>query len=563
MTILNKSLFALLLLIFTLGAWAAEGQGAAVDPATDAVIKALVERGVLSQEAAQALRQRIEQNTAAANPVTPVGKVPPATEELIKTLVEQGVLPKQTADVLQQRIEQNAAAKPAAAPAENVIRVPYVPEIVKDQIRDQIKQDVLAQAHRERWGDPGTLPDWIRRIRWDGDIRLRYERDMFAKDNLPQSYFNYLAVNSAGSTGAAGVNGWLNTTDDRTRWRLRARLGMLAKVSDGLEAGFRITTGSITNPVSTNQTLGNSFNRDTIVLDRAYLRADPSRWMTLWGGRIPNPWLSTELVWDENLNFDGVAANLRPSLSDSTRGFLTLGAFPLQQVDLAVTSGSDKWLYGAQLGLDQDFSRQTNAKIGLAYYDYRNITGVPNPVNSPQYNFTAPQFVQKGNTMFNMDQNNTLAPTELYGLAAKFHELDLTAMLDLAHFDPVHVTLTLDYVKNLGYDSQSIMALAPGTPPYGNKARLYKLAVGMPQVKQRGDWQVITSYRHIESDAVLDAYTDADFHLGGTDAKGWTLSGSYGVARDSWVSLKYLSADAISGPPLGIDVLQLDFNARF
>ncbi len=563
MTILHKSLVALLLFTFTFNSWAADGQAVPVDPATDAVIKTLVERGVLSQEAAQALRQRIEQNAAAASPAAPAGKVPPATGELIKTLVEQGLLPKQTAEELQQRIEQNAAAKPAAAPAENEIRVPYVPEIVEDRIRDQIKQDVLAQAHQERWGDPGTLPDWIRRIRWDGDIRLRYERDMFAKDNSPNTYKNFLAVNSAGSTGGAGINGWLNTTDDRTRWRLRARLGMLAKVTDGLEAGFRITTGNITNPLSTNQTLGNSFNRDTIVLDRAYLRADPTHWMTLWGGRIPNPWLSTELVWDENLNFDGVAAILRPSLSDSTRGFLTLGAFPLQQADLAITSGSDKWLYAVQLGLDQAFSRQTNAKIGLAYYDYRNITGVPNPVNSPQYNFTAPQFVQKGNTMFNMDQNNTLAPTELYGLAAKFHELNLTAMLDLAHFDPVHVMLTLDYVKNLGYDSQSIMALAPSTPPYGNKGRLYKLAVGMPQVKQRGDWQVITSYRHIESDAVLDAYTDADFHLGGTDAKGWTLGGSYGVAKDAWMSLKYLSTDAISGPPLGIDVLQLDFNARF
>jgi len=563
MTILRQSLVASLLFMFILNAWPADGQGAAVDPATDAVIKALVERGVLSQEAAQTLRQRIEQNAVAANPATPAGKVPPATEELIKTLVEQGVLPKQTADALQQRIEQNAAGKPALAPEENVIRVPYVPQIVKDQIRDQIKQDVLAQAHKERWGDPGTLPDWIRRIQWDGDLRPRYERDMFAKDNLPTSYKNFLAVNSAGSTSAAGPNAWLDTTDDRTRWRLRARLGMLAKVTDGLEAGFRITTGSITNPLSTNQTLGNSFNRDTIVLDRAYLRADPTRWLTLWGGRIPNPWLSTELVWDENLNFDGVAANLHPSFGDSTRGFLTLGAFPLQQADLAITSGSDKWLYGAQLGLDQAFSRQTSAKIGLAYYDYQHITGVPNPSNSTQYNFTAPQFVQKGNTMFNMDQNNTLAPTELYGLAAKFHELDLTVMLDLAHFDPVHVMLTADYVKNLGYDSQSIMELAPVTSPYGNKGRLFKLAVGMPQVKQRGDWQVITSYRYLESDAVLDAYTDADFHLGGTDAKGWTLGGSYGVARDSWVTLKYLSADAISGPPLGIDVLQLDFNARF
>lgn len=558
MTVLNKT-FAWLFLLLSLSAWAADNTGATIDPATEELIKTLVERGVLPQEAAAALRQRIEQNAATTTKPAPATiAVPPATEELIKTLVEQGLLPKEAAEALQRRIEQNAAtAKPA--PAENVIRVPYVPETVKDQIRDQIKQDVLAQARQERWGEPGALPEWIDRIKWEGDIRLRYERDLFQKDNAP--YANFLAINSAGSTAAAGPNALLDTTDDRTRWRLRARLGMLAKVSDGVEAGFRITTGTITNPVSTNQTLGNSFNRDTVVLDRAYVRADPYNWLTLWGGRIPNPWFSTDLVWDENLNFDGVAASLRPRFNDGTSGFLTLGAFPLQQSDLGITSGSDKWLYGAQLGLNQAFSKQTSARMGLAYYDYQHIVGTVNPLNSHQYDFTAPQFLQKGNTLFNI--SNDVSKPELYALASDFRELDLTASLDLAHFDPVHVVLTADYVKNLAFDSAAILARAPVSGPYGDKGRLFKLAVGMPVVKTRGDWQAIASYRYLGSDAVLDAYTDADFHLGGTNTKGWTLGGSYGIAKDAWVSLRYLSADEISGPPLAIDVLQLDLNARF
>lgn len=557
MTILNNKLFALLFLLFSLSAWAADDTGTTIDPATDAVIKALVERGVLTREAADILRRRIEQNASAAKPTPGVDTIPPATEELIKMLVEQGVLPKETADALERRIGQNAATKPA--PAENVIRVPYVPETVKDQIRDQIKQDVLAQAHKERWGDPGTLPDWIRRIQWDGDLRLRYERDMFSKDNGP--YPNILAINSAGSTTSAGPNALLDTTDDRTRWRLRARLGMLAKVSDGVETGFRITTGSITNPLSTNQTLGNSFNRDTIVLDRAYVRVDPYSWLTLWGGRIPDPWFSTELVWDENLNFDGVAASLRPRFSDRSSGFFTLGAFPLQQTDLGITSGSDKWLYGAQLGLNQLFSKQTSAKVGVAYYDYQHIVGMLNPLNSHQFDFTAPQFLQKGNTLFNI--SNDATKPELYALASDFRELDITASLDLAHFDPVHVVLTADYVKNLAFDRGAILARSPVNGPYGDKGRLLKLAVGMPVVRTRSDWQVIATHRYLESDAVLDAYTDADFHLGGTDTKGWTLGGSYGIAKDTWVTLRYLSADEISGPPLAIDILQLDLNARF
>lgn len=548
-----KKTFATLFLLLSLSAWAADNTGAPVDPATEELIKMLVERGVLPPDTAAALRHRIEQHAAAATK-----PVPTATEELIKTLVEQGLLTKEAAEALQGRIEQNAAAA-KTAPAENVIRVPYVPEVVKDQIRDQIKQDVLAQAHQERWGEPGALPEWIDRIKWDGDVRLRYERDLFSKDNAP--YANFLAINSAGSTAGAGPNALLDTTDDRTRLRLRARLGMLAKVSDSVEAGFRITTGSITNPVSTNQTLGNSFNRDTIVMDRAYVRVDPYKWLTLWGGRIPNPFFSTDLVWDENLNFDGVAASLRPRFNNGTSGFFTVGAFPLQQADLAITSGSDKWLYATQLGLNQAFSNQTSAKLGLAYYDYQHIIGTMNPLNSHQYDSTAPQFLQKGNTLYNI--SNDASKPELYALASDFRELDLTASLDIAHFNPVHVMLSADYVKNLAYDQQAILARAPFSGPYGDKGHLFKLAVGMPVVRKRGDWQAITTYRYLQSDAVLDAYTFADFHLGGTDTKGWTLGGSYGIAKDTWVSLTYLSADEISGPPLAIDVVQLDLNARF
>ena len=80
---------------------------------------------------------------------------------------------------------------------------------------------------------------------------------------------------------------------------------------------------------------------------------------------------------------------------------------------------------------------------------------------------------------------------------------------------------------------------------------------------KRGNWQVYAAYKHLERDAVLDAFTDSDFHLGGTDAKGWLLGGSYALMENAWVNARWLSSDEIDGPPLGIDVLQFDFYARF
>ena len=85
----------------------------------------------------------------------------------------------------------------------------------------------------------------------------------------------------------------------------------------------------------------------------------------------------------------------------------------------------------------------------------------------------------------------------------------------------------------------------------------------MPKVVNAHDWEIFGAYKRLESDSVLDAFTDSDFHLGGTDAKGWILGASYGIDKNAWVTGRWFSADQISGLPLGIDVLMLDFNAKF
>jgi hypothetical protein len=64
-------------------------------------------------------------------------------------------------------------------------------------------------------------------------------------------------------------------------------------------------------------------------------------------------------------------------------------------------------------------------------------------------------------------------------------------------------------------------------------------------------------------DAVLDAFTDSDFHLGGTNAKGWFIGGNYGLMKNVWLTGRWLTADVITGPPYGVDVLQVDINTQF
>jgi hypothetical protein len=56
---------------------------------------------------------------------------------------------------------------------------------------------------------------------------------------------------------------------------------------------------------------------------------------------------------------------------------------------------------------------------------------------------------------------------------------------------------------------------------------------------------------------------DSDFGGGGTNVKGFTLSGTMALSKAVRCSLRWMSADEVAGPPLSSDILQVDLNAKF
>lgn len=529
------------------------------------------------------------------------------TLNLIEALVEEGLLPRKKADKLireaearaEQEAEQARTAAPvatataagvaagttAAAADPDVVRVSYVPDFVRDEIRDEVRaelrEDVLADvretAKTERWGIPGALPEWTSRFKFYGDVRVRGQADLYGSDNLPNTYLDFNRVNAAGGIIPAGRGAFLNTNRDSYRGRVRARLGMNIKITDNVKAGLRITTGNLRDPVSTNQSLANYEGRYQIGLDRVFLEYDgftenDFQWLQLQAGRIPNPWLHTNLVWDRDLSFEGAVAKFRADLSsnDSLYAmdsggqsvFLTAGIFPLQERDQELPDFTNKWLAGGQTGLDWTFDDQSNLKFGVAYYHYENVQGVRNTFNSNAQNSTAPIFVQKGNNMFNILNNND-PDSQLFALASKFEIFNVTARYDYAGFAPVHVIVTGDYAHNFGFNQQEVMNRTGIEFRKRVDAWQARVQVGWPKIRKWLDWNLFFGYKYIERDSVLDAFNDSDFHLGGTDAKGFVLGGNLGLTYNTWLRWRWLSANEIDGPPLAIDVLQMDVNARF
>ena len=90
------------------------------------------------------------------------------------------------------------------------------------------------------------------------------------------------------------------------------------------------------------------------------------------------------------------------------------------------------------------------------------------------------------------------------------------------------------------------------------------ISFGDPTVLTFGAWRAVVGYRYLQRDAVIDGYTDSDFHyFGGTNARGYYLIGDVGLANRVWMRLRYLSANEIDGPIFGVDTLQIDMNTRF
>ena len=504
------------------------------------------------------------------------------TTNLIDLLVQEGVLPKDKAAAMVKKASIDAAqqvkqakAKEAAAgdnssqtttpQDEKSLRVQYVPEHVKKEMRAEIEKDVMTKLNYKA-GTRLGLPNWIDRIAFNGDMRLRFENDSFASRNVLPAQLNNSDRNYAIS----------NSTEDRNRFRVRARLGADLNVNEWLVGGLRMTTGTLSDPVSPNQTQEINKGKYTIGLDRAYLKAVPYDWLTLQGGRFGNPFFNTDLVWDPDLAFDGIAATFTPKFNDTWSSFTTIGAFPVEEIQSSDTSNSEsKWLYALQTGIQWKSSNRSTAKVGVAYYDYENMEGKTSPIGTSLYDSTVPAFRQKGNNTFDVRRLDaiTTPANPKYALASKFKLLNATAQIDLLTYDPVHVILTGDYVKNIGFDSTEIFTRTGKNNKEETNGYQLRLDVGHNSFDgskwadvQQKDWSVMLTYKYIEADAVLDAFTDSDFSLGGSNAKGWVLGANYAIDKNAWLSARYLSTDAISNPGLStfsVDVLLLDFNAKF
>ncbi len=379
-------------------------------------------------------------------------------------------------------------------------------------------------------------------------------------------------------------------------------------------AGLRVATGSDSSPVSTNQTLTGNFSKYSIWLDRAFVKFEPFKNpgvtsfaaqngiipsnVALTVGRFDNPfWAPTELAWDADLGFDGVAIQVSHEVAPGVTPFFVAGAFSIFNTSLDFSStetlakypSEDKYLFGGQAGVNWKAAPDIEVTAGVGYFDFTNVKGRR---SSPcditlQTNCDTdalrPAFAQKGNTY--MPLRDVMPPAGVtsglynqatyFGLASDYRPVTATARLDFSQFNPVHVIVDGDFIWNSAFSRNATLALGPinnwgpsvnGAPAFfqgGNMGWLSRVTVGHTKLTQFGDWNVHAGYKYLESDATIDAFADSDFGLGGTNLKGYFVGGNFALSHNVWASARWMSATAIAGAPYAVDLVQIDLNAKF
>ena len=576
------------------------------------LINKLVERGVITQEDAKSMVTQAQAEADAQKVQNESDMFAIAQIAAVQTMTDQALAQQGGPGGM-------SAVEASRREMEASMRVTYIPAPVREQLAAEIRRELAADGVTVAGGEqkpPPGLPTLLSKLKPEGEIRMRYEADLYPEGNFTadNAFVNFNAINT-GSPINILPNALLlnpppqwNTDQNRNRFRLLLRLGTGIELGDNFSAGFRLASGDNNSPVTANQSIGlanqgqgGQFSKYAIWIERAFIRYDlgggtDEAGMALWVGRFDNPFFSTPIIFDNDLGFDGAAIRVAYNYDDAVIPSIVAGAFPVFNTDLNFSSNQagkypsyDKYLFGIQGGTQVNITRNWSTQLAAAYYYFYNIEG---KLSSPYVQYSQsdagdtdnsrPSFAQKGNTYRTL--RNVIPPPgstallmdyQYFGLATPFQNLAFTGKLNYDGWDPVRIALVGEYIRNVAFNSSEINEVAvnnlrfddnlnpDGTFEGDPNAWLVDLEVGHAELDKLGAWQFSFGYRWIGSDAVVDGFNDSDFGLGGTNMKGFTVAARMALTPHVFMGFRWFGSESIAGPQYDMNIFQLDLGAKF
>jgi hypothetical protein len=386
----------------------------------------------------------------------------------------------------------------------------------------------------------------IKRIQLFGDLRLRYE------SRAGSSSFPIAEVGGANE-------------EQLDRWRYSVRIGIRGDLTARWFYGLRLETSA--NPRSAWVTFGNTnsnsnggvapYGKLGVFVGQAYLGWKATPWLTLQGGKMPNPIFTTPLVWDSDINPEGLAEKLNFELEHGVSLFANLAQYVYSQFAPNDDSGSlgfagyEGYQFAWQFGVNYTFGEKKSVKVALSYYNYSGF-GTPDFPGQPENNPNASGFAGP----FAFGPENTLPDTPA-GLAFA------NGLNGLRYVDvPWEVDFPIGSIDasvfgDVSYNTKADERAAAGSYAFlGDEASAYQLgfAVGsnlglvLNQVPpKKNTWEVRGYWQSIGLNALDTNIIDSDFFEGRTNMQGATLAVVYCATDAIMTALRLADAQRANG----------------
>lgn len=472
-----------------------------------------------------------------------------------------------------------ARAQDAGALLDLLVKKRIITDQEAEEVRSELTKDVAStSAGKLKLSTP------ITEVELYGDMRVRYEARQ-------------------GETGPPSTLDRPNDTYRRSRERYRMRLGLRGVLADDWFFGLRIETS--TNPRSTNVTFGDDagpFGKtsDSIGIGQAYLGYSGFRDIRLTAGKMPNPFVNTLMVWDGDINPEGLAEQWKHTFTLSYGGgqttaapeyskdgkstpavtseptrmtidvFANLGQFVYDDMNpenplgnRPVSGGrlvpdSDAWLFGWQLGAKFNFTKTTYLQLAPTIYNY---SGAGDTFNG----------------IFSGDPDR-LAGTPLVRTARNQTGIDNLLILDVpAEFGwtwgEIPWRIFGDLAVNFEGDDR---AIAAGHPEAQDERYAYQLGLGIGKIKVKHDWELKAWYQHTEQYALDPNLVDSDFFDSRINMEGFVVQAGYALSDAVVFNLSYgygdqaedtLGTAGVGDIPLNplrkYQIFQADLNVKF
>ncbi len=435
--------------------------------------------------------------------------------------------------------------------------------IINDQEAEEVRAD-LVKENASTAGGKLKLSTSVTELELYGDTRVRYE------------------VRS-GKTGFPDTINPPGDTVQRNRERYRLRIGLRGTLVDDWFFGIRLETSS--NPRSTNITFGDDTvtgpgpfakSSDTFGVGQAYFGYTGLRDFKFTVGKLPNPLVTSSMVWDGDINPEGMVeqyshtfnfnvggggsppaapasynkdgktlatseATSEPPTKISLDLFVTFGQFVYDDTNPENPIGptpsnvgdADAFLLAWQVGAKIKFPHDVYLQIAPTVYNYTGSGDSFNRhfVGDPAYQVVDPITGTVTTVIPNQTGINSLFILEVpVEVGWKIGDLGMRVFSDFAY--------------NLNGAER---ARAAGHPDQTDQAFAYQIGFGVGKLKEKGDWELKGFWQHAEQFALDPNLVDSDIFDSRVNMQGIAFSAGYMITNAVFANLTYAHGTQLDG----------------